>query len=132
MANFIYDKAKEAVWSGNVNWTGNTIKFVFCTSGYVANQSTDDFLDDILVGNRVATSTALTGKTNSAGTLDATDHTVTSVSGSQVTQIVLYVDSGVESTSQLLCKIDTGTNLPFTPNGSDVTVQWNASGIIQW
>jgi len=32
----------------------------------------------------------------------------------------------VESTSRLIAWIDTGTNLPVTPNGGDITVQWDA------
>jgi hypothetical protein len=42
---------------------------------------------------------------------------------------VIYKHTGTESTSTLIAYIDSGTNLPVTPNGGDITVQWNASGI---
>ena len=43
---------------------------------------------------------------------------------------VIYIDTGVAGTSRLVAYIDTGvTNLPVTPNGGDITITWNASGI---
>jgi hypothetical protein len=39
-------------------------------------------------------------------------------------------DIRTESTSALICFLDTGvTGLPVTPNGGDITITWNASGI---
>jgi hypothetical protein len=43
---------------------------------------------------------------------------------------VIYVDTGTAATSPLVAYIDTGvTGLPVTPNGGNITVTWNASGI---
>jgi hypothetical protein len=50
---------------------------------------------------------------------------MTAVSGSQITQFVIYRDTGTESTSQLIAYFDTATNLPIQPNGGDITVQWD-------
>jgi hypothetical protein len=42
------------------------------------------------------------------------------------------VDTGTAATSPLVAYIDTGvTGLPVTPNGGNITVTWNASGIFQ-
>jgi hypothetical protein len=58
--------------------------------------------------------------------------TYTAVSGATVEALVLYIDTGVAGTSRLVAYIDTGvTGLPVTPNGGDITVTWNASGIFQ-
>jgi ApbE superfamily uncharacterized protein (UPF0280 family) len=77
-------------------------------------------------GNRVATSAALTGKTSTAGVADAADITFTAVTGSAVTQFVIYRHTGTESTSNLIAYFDTATNLPITPNGGDITIQWDS------
>jgi hypothetical protein len=52
------------------------------------------------------------------------------VSGASVEALVIYIDTGVAGTSRLVAYIDTGvTGLPVTPNGGDITITWNASGI---
>jgi uncharacterized protein YigE (DUF2233 family) len=43
---------------------------------------------------------------------------------------VIYIDTGTAGTSPLVAYIDTGvTGLPVTPNGGNINVTWNASGI---
>jgi hypothetical protein len=52
------------------------------------------------------------------------------VSGATVEALVIYIDTGTAGTSRLIGFIDTGvTNLPVTPNGGDISITWNASGI---
>jgi hypothetical protein len=50
-----------------------------------------------------------------------------------VEALVLYrKNAGANTTWRLVAYIDTGvTGLPVTPNGSDITITWNASGILQ-
>ena len=69
------------------------------------------------------------GKTKTAGVADADDVTLSSVTGDQFESIDIYKHTGVESTSLLICNIDTGTGLPFTPSGGDIVVQWDAGRI---
>jgi hypothetical protein len=57
---------------------------------------------------------------------DAADNTVSTVTGDPFESINLYKDSGVEGTSRLIAYIDTATGLPCTPNGGDITVQWDS------
>ena len=88
--------------------------------------ATDDNLDDITTTSRVATSANLSSKTVTDGVADAADETLSSVSGASVESFTIYEDSGAEATSQLICNIDTATGLPLTPNGGDVTIQFDA------
>jgi hypothetical protein len=129
MANSLYTKGKENLLSGNFNLSSNTVKVVCVDSAdYTRNLSTDDALDDIAAGGRVATGT-LASKTVTNGVFDAADLTFTAVSGDQFEYLVVYKDSGTESTSYLLACYDTATGLPLTPNGGDVVAVWNASGL---
>lgn len=97
---------------------------VWTAGGYVAKLSGDLNLSSIPAIARVATSAALTSKTVTNGVADAADLTLTAVTGDRFEIVIIYKDTGVESTSRLLAHLDSGTNLPITPNGGDVLVQW--------
>ena len=125
MANALYDTGRNAFLRGDLSWNSNTFKVVLLSSSYTANLSTHQYLSSIPGGARVATSSALTTLLPGAGVADASDITFTSVSGSQVTQFVIYRDTGVEATSQLVALFDTAINLPITPNGGDITLTWS-------
>jgi len=124
MANKLYPKGREAFLAGDLDWDANNIKVVLVTSGYTYSDA-HQYLSSIAGGNRVATSGNLASKTVTEGVADAADVTFSAVSGSQVTQFVIYQDSGVEGTSRLIAHIDTASGLPLTPNGGDITITWD-------
>ena len=95
------------------------------TGTYTVNLSAHEFLSDIGTGARIATSGAFTGKATVGGAADANDVTFTSVTGASIEAIVLYKDTGTDSTSPLIAFIDTATGLPITPNGGDIIVTWD-------
>lgn len=128
MANALYDKYREAQLSGTgaVAWTADTIKAVLVDAAdYTVNLATHQYLSDIVVAGRVATSGALAGKTATAGVADANDVTFTAVTGDPSEALVLFKDTGSAATSPLIAYIDTATGLPVTPNGGDITVTWD-------
>ena len=125
MANALYDKGREGILDGTIAWSTDNIKAVLVDTGtYTVNLATHANLSDITAGARVATSANLASKTSTGGVADAADQTFTAVTGASVEAIVLYKDTGTAGTSRLLCYIDTGTGLPVTPNGGDITVQF--------
>ena len=127
MANALYAKGKEKFLSGSIDLTTDTIKVVLVDAGvYTVNLSTDEFFNDI--ASVIATATLGT-KTVTNGVFDAADATFSTVSGAQSEILVIYKDTGVASTSPLIAYFDTATGLPVTPNGGDITITWNASGI---
>ena len=127
MANALYDTGRAAFLNAGVNWASDNIKAVLVkvTSGYTVNLSTDQFLSTIVSGNRIAVSGNLASKTTTAGVADAADVTFSAVTGSAAGAVVIYKDSGTDTTSQLIAYIDTATGLPVTPNGGDITVSWD-------
>ncbi len=127
MANALFDKGREGFLAGDIDWDANNIKLVFVDhAADTPAPATDDNLDDILAAARVATSGNFTGKTVTNGVADADDVTVSGVTGDPFESIVIYKDTGVESTSRLIAFIDTATGLPLTPSGGDVTVAWDS------
>lgn len=126
MASFLYDKGREGFAKAAINWESDDIRVIFVdTADYTVNAATHDFLDDVAVAARVATSSAsLANKTATDGVCDADDITVNAVSGDQFEALILYKHTGVESTSRLIAYIDNYTGLPCTPNGGNITVSW--------
>ena len=130
MANARYGYAWQQFLEGNIDWATGNFKVALVTSGYTPNFSTDQFLSVIGGGNIVATSANLTGLGAALfGVATAANVTFSAVSGSTASYIVIYQDTGNPATSPLLIFIDTATNLPVTPNGGNIVIQWNALGI---
>jgi hypothetical protein len=132
MANLVYPKFKEQLLQAGVNMSSVTIKAVLVDTASYTYNAADEFLTAIPAGMRVATSPALGTKTFTAGLFDAADTVFTAVTGAVSEALVLFVDTGTAGTSRLICLLDTGvTGLPVTPNGGDINVAFNASGIFQ-
>ncbi len=127
MANALYDAGREGFLAGNLDWDANDIRLIFVDEADdTIDLAVDDFLDDRAVASRVAVSGSFASKTTTAGVADAADVTVSSVSGDQFESIDIYYHTGVESTSRLICNIDTATGLPTTPNGGNISVVWDS------
>lgn len=125
MANALYDAGRQGFLDGSIDWDTNTIKCVLVKSTYTVNLATHDNLDDVGAGTRLATSDAFTGKTTTAGVADADNVTIASVPTGPVTAIILFKDTGVESTSRLIAYIDTATGLPLTTDSTPVQIVWD-------
>lgn len=133
MANALYAKGKEALLTGQVSWNTDNIKAVLVDLGaYTPSLASDQYLSAIASGARVATSANLTGKTAAGGVADAADIQLPAVSGASVEAIVIYKDTGSAASSPLLAYIDTAPlGLPITPNGGNIDIAWNPSGIFK-
>jgi hypothetical protein len=127
MANALYGKGREGFLDGSIDWDTDDIRVILVDAAdYTLSIDVHDNLDDIIAGARVAVSGALASKTVTLGVADAADITISTVTGDQFEYIVLYKHTGVESTSRLIACIDTATGLPCTPNGGDITIQWDS------
>jgi len=128
MANELYDAGREGFLDGSIDWDTDDIRCILVDiADYTVDLAAHDNLDDIPAPARVATSGALTGKTVAAGVADAADVTFSAVTGDQSEALVIYKHTGTESTSRLIAYIDDATGLPVTPNGGDITIQWDSA-----
>ena len=126
MANTLYDFARQRFLEAQINWMTNTIKVILVdTDAYTPQTSIHQYLSDIPTSARIAGPATLTAKATTGGAADAADCTFPSVSGASIEAIVIYADTGTESTSPLIAFIDTATGLPITPNGGDIIVTWD-------
>lgn len=137
MANAVYPKYKEALLAAAANvsldqddTTNGPFVALIDTADYTYTGATDDFYDDADQAE-VGTAQRLDNPTVTLGTLDAADVTYTTVTGDPCEAIIIYrKNSGANSTWRLVVYLDTSqTGLPVTPNGGNITITWNASGI---
>lgn len=101
-------------------------------AGGAMNASTQDFYNDVSAG-LVGTAYTLANKVIGSPAVGVFDNTVdpapafTSVSGASCEALVLFKDTGTPTESDLICWFD----ITLTPNGGDVNVTFNASGIFK-
>lgn len=126
MASALYPSFKALLLGGDIDLAADDIRAVLIDSADYTYSSAHDFLDDVAAGARVAVSDALASKTITGGVFDAADVTFTAATGDSVEAIVLYKHTGSDATAPLIAYID---GVSVTPNGGNIVVSWNASGI---
>lgn len=142
MANSFYNAWLNGILGAHatrVVLSSDTIKMFLGDSGAAAgapDATNDDFYDDTSSG-LIGAAYTLANKTIGTVAAGVFDNTVdpapafTAVSGATVEYLCFFKDTGTPSTSNLICYFDTATGLPLTPNGGDVNVTFNASGIFK-
>lgn len=133
MANAIYQLWKAQILQGTasalLNGTGAT--GVYCsllnTTSYVFSQAHEFYSSwigspDAVIG----TDQEITSKSYTNGIFAGSNLTYTSVTGTAVGALGLYVkNAGANTTWRVVLYEDTGvTGLPVTPNGGNITVTW--------
>lgn len=123
----LYPSARTRAATTGLAWLTADIRIILVDSGYIYAEA-HEFLTSVAAGTRVATSSALTGKTVTNGVADASDVVFVGLTGDDVAGIVIYEHTGVEATSPLILFYDrtaTGSIIDYTPSGVDTTVRWN-------
>lgn len=132
MANAIYPLYKQALLdaSANTDLNDGTVKVALIDTGTYSYNSTHEFYSS--VSGVVGTPQTIANTTVANGLFDGDNVTFTAVTGNSVEALLIYIDTGSAATSRLVAWIDTSvTGLPVTPNGGDIAISWNASGIFQ-
>ena len=133
MANAIYPLYKQALLdaSANVDLNDGTVKVALIDTGVTTYNAANEFYSSVSAGV-VGTPQTINNTTVTNGLFDGDNVTYTAVTGNSVEALLIYIDTGSAATSRLVAWIDTSvTGLPVTPNGGDITITWNASGIFQ-
>ena len=136
MPNAIYPLYKQALLAGDANadldnnTTTDGVYVALIDTGVYTYSASHQFYSSL--SGIVGTPQRITSPTVTNGVLDGGDVTFTAVSGNSVEALIIYrQNAGANTTWRLVAYIDTGvTGLPVTPNGGDITIQWNASGIL--
>lgn len=134
MANALYAPGREGFLAGEIDWDTAVIKAAL-VRGYTFS-SAHKFVSEVTGagGTLAATSAALSSKTVTGGTADAADITFSAVAANASGHVLIVfqasaVTGGADvasSAQRLIAYLDTGTLLPVTPNGGDITVTWDS------
>lgn len=133
MANAIYPKYKEALLSGanNVSLVDETVKVSLIDNEEITYDANTEFYSEFNANGVIATAT-IANTSVTGGLFDGSDVTFSSVTGDESEAIMIWIDTGDANTSRIVAYLDTGVSgLPVTPNGSDIDIEWNVSGIFQ-
>lgn len=123
MANFIYNKAKEAMLSGMVDISTKKIRALLIDNSlYTANINSDQYVSQIPASAIKKRSGDLQDVVFPLGIINATDLIITDHDGSAFNSIVCYQVGTSDSNSILLFYIDTATGLPFPGSNSEIPV----------
>ena len=126
---------------GGIDLDTDTIKVMLLTNAATITEATHDFIDDVSAnectpgGNYAAGGSALASKTvNLSGgtvTFDAADLTWSQHASNPTTarKMVIYKDTGTPSTSPVIA-FGTLAAADIDMTAGDLTLQWNASGIL--
>lgn len=139
MTDAVYPYFKQICLSPGVDLVANTVKAILVStttgganSNYVFSAA-DRFLSAVpsgaILGSAVAFSTksALNGAFLAASIVFAAVPAGTGINAAQTGQaIIYYIDTGNAATSVLIGYKDTGTGLPVTPDGADITVAFSS------
>ncbi len=136
MANAIYPTYKNSLLQADANTaltgSGSTgLYAALIDTGTYTYSAAHQFYSSL--SGVVGTDQEITSPTTVGGLIDGNDVTYTAVTGASIEAIVLYrKNAGANTTWRLLAYIDTSvTGLPVTPNGGNIAITWNASGIVQ-
>jgi hypothetical protein len=132
MANAVYPLYKQALLDASTDTDLNdlTVKVALIDTGTYTYNAAHEFYSS--VSGVVGTPQTIANTTVTTGLFDGDNVTFTAVTGNSAEALLIFIDTGTAGTSRLVAWIDTSvTGLPVTPNGGNIDITWNASGIFQ-
>ena len=136
----VYPITKKAIAEG-YNLSGADLRAILVDLADYTYSAAHDFLDDVPSAARVAVSTSLTGFAATVSgdnvQISNTDKTISAVTGDPVEAVIIFDNNGgADSARRLIAYItkkqDGTTDIAFTPNGSDVLLDFLAAGWLEW
>lgn len=127
MRSQLYPNAREKFLTGQMDWLAHDVRGVFLADGYTPNFG-DTVLADIAKNSRIAVSSPAENRTATGGWASCSPIEFPLLFDNRlVSQMVLYFDTGDESTSELIFYIgrDDLVTEPFVPVGLDYYIYPN-------
>lgn len=143
MANLVYLNAKDQIANGDIDFVNADIRLMLVDSSTTADTENTgiDFIDDFTtLGELSGTGYARAALANQAvnkdvgnnrAEFDADDVTFTGIDAGTAQAALIYLHVTNDADSIPILYIDT-TDFPIVTNGGDVTLNFNAEGILQF
>lgn len=127
--NIWFPKFAEALFTrpANSDLVAGTVKAVLIDTGAYTYNAAHDFLDDVPSGARIGTPQTIGSKTFTNGVFDGADISFPALTGTSCENLLVYIDTGVESTSRTVVLVRSAQGLPLTPIGVAQPVAWHAT-----
>lgn len=143
MASFVYTHAKYLLATGAIDFTSDDMRVLIVMTNTTADTEKDvEFVDDFTTLDEydgssyarkaLASEAVNQDDANDRAEFDATDiQWATLGAGTRQAQAMVLIKHVTDDTDSLpIAYIDTG-GFPFSGNGGNVDVTWNAEGILQ-
>jgi len=111
--------------AGSLNWLSDPIYAILLNTAYYTASPAHSSLADVQAEAFVTSSNVLTGRTADGGVADADNPSFPATSGPIIRALILVRDGGTAIQSKLIAYIDSAQNLPFTPNGNPIILEWD-------
>ena len=131
MSNNVYEKARNAFLTGQLDWVTDDMTVALIVDTYTPDEVNHEFLSDLPTDAIVASQIATNRQTDGQGTALADDTVFTAVTGDTIGGLVIYKDTGTDSSSRLVAFVFNHPALPISPNGEDIAIEWDDAGIFQ-
>ena len=148
MVSFAYGLAMELIVEQTLDLLANTIKVGLSDATHVPNKDdqflddvgADDFIDGELSGTgyvggfggsgrlTLASKTVVYDTVNDRVEFDAADVTWTAINAGTIVQASLLKEITSDAASPIIVNVDVADTVT---NGGDITIQWDAQGILQ-
>jgi hypothetical protein len=128
MSNQLYDISRQAFLTGALNWLDSTKTFgvaLIDSTKYTIDPVNNQYISDV-AATAILARQNLASLTASEGAASAAAMSIPNVTG-DVGAIIVYENTGTDTTSQLIAYLDTGSNLPSTYNAETVSLVWDTS-----
>lgn len=144
MASYCFDNGIKAL-AGSKSWTGDTIEVLAVGASFAGTKATaalytDCTLDELSgtgytggyggAGRKVLSSLAINVAGSNLIQLDAADITWTAINAGTIAGLLVGVKGAADDTTAVPLAFIDLTNT--ATNGGDITIQWSASGIIEF
>lgn len=126
--DFVYGKGRLGFGTKLINWLTDPICAMVVSAVYTPQPGTDQFVTDIpgtaiLIRDKALTSLGISSNGVCSGTVPALN--AFNSSGVVATGLVLYVNTGTDSTARLIYYTSSGAGWPFTPAGFNYVVAFD-------
>lgn len=117
MSTFKYNSAGDMFATAELDWATATIKAMLVSAGYGA-LATHQFVSDVSPGAILVRTDELTNKQTNAGVCRGDIPQLEAfLAGTPAVGLILYADTGDDTTSPLIYYSSDGPGFPFTPAG---------------
>ena len=130
MSCFLYPSAKEKFLTGQLDLMSMLIRVVLIDPDFYAESRSHEYLSDIPFPGKIAYSEPLEGKSVKGGVFDADDAIFYNMPCEPGDTLVIYHDTGDDSTSDLIAYMDNLGLLspPVVPASRRLVISWDDTG----